>query len=239
MRIILSKMFVLLQAANDTVIGGAVQDVSGEMKTSFWQMFNYGGWIMYLLLAMSIIAIYIFVERLLVINKAGQFDKDFMSKIRSYIYNGDIKAARILCQTTDSPLSHVIDSGLSRLGNGTKSDIDKAIETTANVELASLDKNVALVGVIGGAAPMLGFLGTVIGMVNAFYNMSVAGNNLDIALLATGIYQAMVTTIGGLIVGITAYVLHNILNSRINKVGFLLQAKSMDFLDLLNEPTDK
>jgi len=136
-------------------------------------------------------------------------------------------------------LSHVIDSGLSRLGNSTKSDIDKAIETTANVELASLDKNVALVGVIGGAAPMLGFLGTVIGMVNAFYNMSVAGNNLDIALLATGIYQAMVTTIGGLIVGITAYVLHNILNSRINKVGFLLQAQSMDFLDLLNEPTDK
>ena len=90
MGIILNKMFVLLQAANDTVIGGAVQDVSGEMKTSFWQMFNYGGWIMYLLLAMSIIAIYIFVERLLVINKAGKFDKDFMCKIRSYIYNGDL-----------------------------------------------------------------------------------------------------------------------------------------------------
>ncbi len=193
---------------------------------------------MYVLLLLSIVAIYIFVERMIVVNKAMKYDKDFMGKIRKFIYNSDVAQARQLCKDTDSPMSHMIDKGLSRLGKSLD-DISTSIETTGKLEVSSLEKNVALIATISGVAPMLGFLGTVIGMVNAFYEMSIAGNNLDIAMLSTGIYQAMVTTIGGLIVGVIAYIFYNVLVSRIEKVVFILEAKSTEFLDLLNEPVEE
>lgn len=230
----LSKM-VLLQAAE--TLTATAQDMPEEIRTSFWQMFNYGGWIMYVLLFLSIVAIYIFVERMIVLNKAAKDDKAFMSKIRGYVYDSNLDEARKLCRETNTPMSHMIDKGLSRLGRPLN-DVKESVEATGKLEVSSLEKNVALVATISGVAPMLGFLGTVIGMVNAFYNMSMAGNNLDIALLSTGIYQAMVTTVGGLIVGVLAYLFYNILVERIDKVVFLLEAKSVEFLDLMYEPSN-
>ena len=235
MSIIFSKIFLVVQNVSGSMTVLNDQVAPKEIKISFWQMFNYGGWIMYVLLVLSLIAVYIFVERLLIVNKASKDDKDFMSKIRKYIYNNNISEARTLCDATNTPMSHLVDKGLSRLGKSLN-DISTSIENTGKLEVSSLEKNVALLATIAGVSPMLGFLGTVVGMVRAFYNMSIAGNNLDITTLSSGIYQAMITTVGGLIVGIAAYVFYNYLVTRIEKVVFLLEAKSTEFMDLLNEP---
>ena len=148
---------------------------------------------------------------------------------------GNLAEAREICNQTDTPLSRMIEKGISRIGKPLN-DIQTAVENVGNVEVSSLEKGVALLAMIAGAGPMLGFLGTVIGMIRAFYQMSMAGNNLEIATLSGGIYQAMVTTVGGLIVGIIAFIFYNILVSQIDKVVNMLESKSIEFMDVLNEP---
>jgi biopolymer transport protein ExbB len=209
-----------------------------EIKTSFWQMFNYGGVIMYLLLLLSLIAVYIFVERLIMVNKAAKDDKVFMTKISESIRAGRVEEAKTLCNYTNTPLSRMIEKGINSLGKPLQ-DIKTAIENTGRQEVAKLEKNVPFLATISGVSPMIGFLGTVVGMVKAFYNMSMAGNNLDISMLSEGIYQAMITTIGGLIVGIIGYILYNIIVTRIENVVTLLEAKTTEFMDVLDEPADK
>ncbi|MDL2241170.1 MotA/TolQ/ExbB proton channel family protein [Bacteroidales bacterium OttesenSCG-928-K22] len=209
-----------------------------EIRTSFWQMFNYGGVIMYLLLLLSIIGIYIFVERLIMVNKAGKDDNNFMGNISDCIRAGRIEEAKTMCKMTNTPLSRMIEKGINSLGKPLQ-DIKTAIENTGRFEVANLEKNVPFLATISGVAPMIGFLGTVLGMVKAFYNMSMAGNNLDISMLSEGIYQAMITTIGGLIVGIIGYILYNVIVTRIEKVVTLLEAKTTEFMDVLDEPADK
>ena len=233
---LLGLILLQSQAVVDTAM--TVGNVEAETRLSLWRMFNYGGWIMYVLLLLSIIAVYIFVERLITVNKAMKDDKSFMMRLKDYIYEGNVKAARGLCANADTPMSHMIDKGLSRLGKPLN-DISTTIETEGRLEVSLLEKNIAFVATISGVAPMLGFLGTVIGMVRAFYNMSMAGNNLDITTLSSGIYQAMITTVGGLIVGVCAYIFYNVLVARIEKVVFLLEAKATEFMDLLNEPAEK
>ncbi|MDR0364268.1 MAG: MotA/TolQ/ExbB proton channel family protein [Bacteroidales bacterium] len=196
-----------------------------------------GGWIMPILLILSIIAIYIFVERWLVINKAGKEDKYFMDEIKSFIHQGRISEALTLCRMKDSPTARMIEKGISRLGKPLN-DINAAIENVGNLEVSRLEKNLTGLATIAGAAPMLGFLGTVMGMVRAFYDMANAGNNIDIQLLSSGIYQAMITTVGGLIVGIIAYIGYNVLVARVDRVIFKLEANTSEFLDLLNEPME-
>jgi biopolymer transport protein ExbB len=148
---------------------------------------------------------------------------------------GRLDEAKTLCKEKDTPISRMIEKGISRIGKPLN-DIQTAIENVGNLEVSKLEKGVALIGMISGAAPMLGFLGTVTGMIRAFYDMSMAGNNIDIELLSTGIYEAMVTTVGGLIVGIIAFILYNIIVSRIDNVVNLLESKSIEFMDVLNEP---
>ena len=183
----------------------------------------------------SVIAVYIFIERFITINRAAKKDDTFMETIRNYMKDGKLDDAKVLCQRTATPLSRMIEKGISRIGKPLN-DIQTAIENVGNVEVSTLEKGVALLAMISGAGPMLGFLGTVIGMIRAFYDMSMAGNNIDIELLSTGIYQAMVTTVGGLIVGIIAFIFYNILVSQIDKVVNLLESKSIEFMDVLNEP---
>ena len=206
-----------------------------EIRMSLWDMTLQGGWIMLILGIFSVIAVYIFIERFITINRAAKKDDTFMETIRNYMMEGKLDDAKVLCQRTASPLSRMIEKGISRIGKPLN-DIQTAIENVGNLEVSNLEKGVALLAMISGAGPMLGFLGTVIGMIRAFYDMSMAGNNIDIELLSTGIYQAMVTTVGGLIVGIIAFIFYNILVSQIDKVVNLLESKSIEFMDVLNEP---
>lgn len=206
-----------------------------EIRMSLWDMAVQGGWIMVVLAVFSIIALYIFIERFININKAAKKDDAFMENIRGYMKEGKLDDAKLLCQRTSTPLSRMIEKGISRIGKPLN-DIQTAVENVGNLEVSNLEKGVALLAMISGAGPMLGFLGTVIGMIRAFYDMSMAGNNIDIELLSTGIYQAMVTTVGGLIVGIIAFIFYNILVSQIDKVVNLLESKSIEFMDVLNEP---
>ena len=206
-----------------------------EIRMSLWDMTVQGGWIMLILAIFSVIALYIFIERFITINKAAKKDDAFMETIRLYMKDGKLDDAKMICQKKSTPLSRMIEKGISRVGKPL-SDIQTAIENVGNLEVSNLEKGVALLAMISGAGPMLGFLGTVIGMIRAFYDMSMAGNNIDIELLSTGIYQAMVTTVGGLIVGIIAFIFYNILVSQIDKVVNLLESKSIEFMDVLNEP---
>ncbi|MBP9994510.1 MAG: MotA/TolQ/ExbB proton channel family protein [bacterium] len=207
-----------------------------EVRMSLWELAVQGGWIMLFLGIFSIVAVYIFVERFITINKASKKDDLFMDTIRNYMIDGKLSDAKVLCQKSATPLSRMIEKGISRIGKPL-SDIQTAIENVGNLEVSNLEKGVALLAMISGAGPMLGFLGTVIGMIRAFYDMSMAGNNIDIELLSTGIYQAMVTTVGGLIVGIIAFIFYNVLVSQIDKVVNLLESKSIEFMDVLNEPS--
>ena len=206
-----------------------------EIRMSLWEMTVQGGWIMLVLAVFSIVALYIFIERFINISRAAKKDDTFMETIRNYMMDGKLDDAKVLCQRTSTPLSRMIEKGISRIGKPLN-DIQTAVENVGNLEVSNLEKGVALLAMISGAGPMLGFLGTVIGMIRAFYDMSMAGNNIDIELLSTGIYQAMVTTVGGLIVGIIAFIFYNILVSQIDKVVNLLESKSIEFMDVLNEP---
>lgn len=225
------------QAVNETAEVATQIGVAEYEKLSLWKMMLKGGWIMIPLAIMSILAIYLFIERFLTIKKASKEESNFMNNIRDFVHNGRLDSALALCKNTESPLARMIEKGLLRIGKPL-SDINTAIETVGRIEVSRLEKGIAMIATIAGAAPMIGFLGTVTGMVRAFYDMSKAGNKINIQLLSSGIYEAMVTTIAGLIVGITAYICYNILVARIENVVFQLEARATEFMDLLNEPAN-
>jgi biopolymer transport protein ExbB len=227
--------YILLQLSTANNLDTASGEMPTELTMSIYELAMKGGWIMGILVVLSIIAVYIFIERFIMIRKASRQERNFMNNIRDFMHNGRLDSALALCRNNDSPIARMIEKGLLRVGRPLN-DINTAIENVGKLEVSRLEKNIAGLATIAGAAPMLGFLGTVIGMIIAFYDMSMAGNNIDIALLSTGIYQAMVTTVGGLIVGIIAYVLYNILVARIEKLVFLLEARTSEFMDLLHEP---
>ena len=170
-------------------------------ELSILELASKGGWIMGVLALMSIVAVYIFVERFLAIRNAGKDDKLFMDRIRDYIKNNDVKSAINFCRVTNTAAARIIERGISRMGKPA-AEIQAAIENTGDLEIAIMERRLPVLATIAGGAPMIGFLGTVIGMVEAFWQMSNAGGNIDISLLASGIYQAMITTVGGLVVGI-------------------------------------
>lgn len=206
-----------------------------EVSMQAYELALKGGWIMYPLAFLLVIGIYIFFERYFAIKKASKRDTTFMDRIKDKIYSGKIDAAKTLCESTDSPVSRMAAKGLSRLGRPLN-DINTAIENVGNLEIARLERGLPILASISGGAPMIGFLGTVIGMIRAFYDMANAGNNIDVTLLSSGIYTAMVTTVAGLIVGIIAYFAYNYLVARIERVVYNLESETMVFLDMLNEP---
>lgn len=241
-------MLNLLMIQGDAVAGvvsdqmNAVAPVAANVPEdlSLLTLAVKGGWVMLVLAILLALAIYISVERYLTLRKSvnNVSDKDFMNKIRMFIHEDNIKEARDLAKVTTTPIGRMVEKGLSRLGRPLP-DIQAAIENEGKLEVANLEKRVSLVATVASLGPMLGFLGTVTGMIKAFRDMSTAGNNIDIQLLSSGIYEAMITTVGGLIVGIIAYFLYNLLVSQINKVVFTLEANATEFMDLLHEPASR
>lgn len=196
-----------------------------------------GGFIMIPLLGLLILSVYIFVERFIIIRQAGQNDNTFMERIKDFLHEGKIDEAKALCQRTNTPYARMVAKGLSRL-NRPMNDVQVTIENAGNHEVSNLEKGLSLLATTAGGGPMLGFLGTVFGMIQAFYNMSSAGNNVDVTNLAGGIYTAMVTTAAGLVVGIIAYFAYNYLVNMVDKVVRDLEARSLEFMDILNEPAN-
>lgn len=202
---------------------------------SFWSLVMDGGYIMIPIAILLIVVIYVFTERCIAISRAAREDSTFMNRIREYIHEGDIESAHNLCRKTDTPYSRLIDKGLSRIGRP-MNDVLVAIENTGNIEVANLGKGFPWLSTTAAGAPMLGFLGTVTGMIQAFFSLSNAGTSADITVLSSGIYQALVTTVAGLVVGIIALFAYNYLVARVNRVMNSLEMKTMEFMDLLNEP---
>ena len=196
-----------------------------------------GGWIMVVLLLLSLMAIYIFIQRLMVIRRAGKEDESFMNRIKDYIHDGKVDSALNLCRQTHTPSARMIEKGITRLGRP-MNDVLVAIENVGNLEVAKLEKGFPLIATTAAGAPMLGFLGTVTGMVRAFFDMANAGTNVDVTLLSSGIYEALVTTVGGLVVGIIALFAYNYLVSQVDNVVNKMEARTMEFMDLLNEPAN-
>lgn len=208
-----------------------VVEAANEMN--LWDMATKGGWIMIVLALLSVLCVYIFVERLLVIRKASKVDPMFMERIRDYVKTDEMKSAINYCRVTNSPASNMIEKGLGRIDRPAV-EVQAALENAGNLEVAKLEKGLSVMATISSGAPMIGFLGTVLGMVRAFWEMANAGNNIDITLLSSGIYEAMVTTVGGLIVGIIAMFAYNYLVSRVNDVANVLEAQILAFMDLKN-----
>ena len=190
-----------------------------------------GGWIMVVLLLLSLMACYIFIQRLMVIRRAGKEDETFMNRIK------EVDSALNLCRSTNTPSARMIEKGITRLGRP-MNDVLVAIENVGNLEIAKLEKGFPLIATTAAGAPMLGFLGTVTGMVRAFFDMANAGTNVDVSLLSGGIYEALVTTVGGLVVGIITLFAYNYLVSQVDNVVNKMEARTMEFMDLLNEPAN-
>lgn len=225
----------LLQA--DPAEAVQVTATQQEMSYSLIEMATKGGWLMIVLAVLSVIAIYIFGKKLWMIRQASKIDRDFMMDIRDYIHDGKLRSAKTLCSKFDTPVARMVETGIDRIGKPL-GDIQSAVENVGNVEVARLERGLPYLAMISGGAPMIGFLGTVMGMVQAFFNMSQAGNNIDITLLSSGIYTAMITTVGGLIVGIIAYFGYNYLTSKVSNVVFNMESSTIEFMDLLEEPVD-
>lgn len=211
---------------------------SSEQKTlSILELITSGGIggtvIMCTLGLLSIFAVYILFERLSAIKKAGMDNENFLISIKNFVEKKDIEAAKTLCKNTDTAISRMIEKGVDRIDKP-MTDISAAIENQAKLEVYKMENNLANLATIAGAAPMIGFLGTVIGMILAFHEMASSGGNIDVEMLSKGIYTAMVTTVAGLIVGIIAYISYNYLVSKVDKVVFKLEAKTTDFLDLIH-----
>jgi len=204
-------------------------------ELNLWDLCLKGGWIMFVLAILLIVAFYVFVERAVVINSASHQDQTFMKRIRDYIINGEIDSAQKLCRDSDTPYSRLIAKGISRIGRP-MNDVLVTIENTGNLEIANLSKGLTWLATIAAGAPMIGFLGTVIGMVESFFSIANSGNSAQIGDFAGGIYTALVTTVAGLIVGIIALFAYNYLVARVNKVMNLMEARTMEFMDMLNEP---
>lgn len=229
----MSLLLILQAGFQASGAAGASKAVAADL--SVWSLTLKGGWIMIPIFLLSIIAVYVFIERYFAIRKASIEDQSFMNRVREFIHDGKIEAAVRLSQSTNTPVSRMIEVGISRIGRP-MTDVNAAIENVGRLEIYKLERGLATLGAAAGAAPMLGFLGTVLGMIRAFYDMSMAGSTIDIGVLSNGIYTAMVTTAAGLLVGIPAFFFYNILVSKIETVVFILETRASEFMDLLNEP---
>ena len=217
----------ILQTSAEAIEAVPVQE---ELSFSLISMAAKGGWLMLVLLALSIVAIYIFGKKWWAIRQAGRIDRNFIKDVDNYLMEGKVRSARALCKRSDTAIARMIDKGVERIDKPL-ADIRIAVENVANVEVAQLEKGLPALATIAGGAPMIGFLGTVMGMVQAFFNMAQAGNNIDITLLSGGIYTAMITTVGGLIVGILAYFGYNFLTAKVTSLVSKMEASSIEFLD--------
>ena len=234
MKSLLLQINILSDSLSTTSMEGELVE---EKTLSIMELISSGGTggniIMITLGILSVISVYLFIERYTTLNKARKIDSSFLNSIKNYVQDKDIKAAKTLCKNTDSSISRMLEKGINRIDKP-MTDISSAIENQGKLEVYALENNLANLATIAGAAPMIGFLGTVIGMIVAFHEMASAGGNIDIEMLSKGIYTAMVTTVAGLVVGIIAYIAYNLLVTKVEKVVFLLETTTTDFMDLLH-----
>ncbi|WP_242157974.1 MotA/TolQ/ExbB proton channel family protein [Aestuariivivens sediminis] len=229
---------ILIQNAQ---VGEVVtEEESVEKSLSIIELISSGGVagqvIIAILFLLLVVATYIYFERLFAIKAASKVDANFMNQIKDYVSNGKIDSAQVLCAQMNSPVSRLIGKGITRIGKPL-ADINTAIENAGRLEIYGLEKNVSILATISGAAPMIGFLGTVIGMILAIFELANSGGTIEMDVLAGGLYTAMTTTVAGLIVGIVAYMAYNHLVVKTDKVVYQMEANSLEFLDHLNEPT--
>ncbi|MBN1597690.1 MAG: MotA/TolQ/ExbB proton channel family protein [Bacteroidales bacterium] len=229
------RLLFLLQSNANELAAEVLAQETGEIKMPFFELAQKGGWIMLPILLLSVIAVYIFFERFFAIRRASQIDINFMNRIKDYIHDSKFDAALALCQSLHNPAARMVEKGINRIGRPLN-DVNTAIENVGKLEIYKLERGLPLLATVAGGAPMIGFLGTVMGMVRAFYDMSRQANNIDVGLLSNGIYTALITTVAGLIVGIIAYFAYNVLVARVEKVVFKLEGTTTEFMDLLNEP---
>lgn len=238
-------MMILLQATEPVAAATATATAAAATVTEpvaqtmgLWELFQAGGYLMWPLLLLGGLAVFIFFERFWAIRKASAVDPNFMDRIREQIFDGKISSAIQLCRSTNTPIARMVEKGIERIGRPL-SDVNSSIENVGNLEVSKLEKGLPILATIAGGAPMIGFLGTVVGMVEAFMNMSQAGGTVDMTVLASGMYVAMVTTVGGLSVGVPAYFGYNYLVARIENLVFQMEASSIAFMDILNQPIEQ
>jgi len=206
-----------------------------EASLSLLEMIMKGGYIMIPIGILSLLAIYVMIERIMVISKASKYDKNFMSTIRDFILSGNIDAAKAVCKNTNSPQSRIVEKGISKIGMPIK-DIRESLEDTGKMEVYKLERNLGILSIVGRIAPMLGFIGTIMGVITIFYNISLA-DNISIGLISGGLYQKMVTSAGGLVVGVVAFIAYHWLNIIVDKIAHRLEHSAVQFIEILQEPT--
>lgn len=235
-------MSILLQANAAAEVAQELTEVATQATEQttmgLGELIMAGGFLMIPLAILAGVTIFIFVERFIAIRKASKMDMTFINKIRDNIYEGKMAVALDICRSTDSPIARMIEKGIGRIGRP-MSDVQSAIENVANLEVSKLETGLPFLATIAGGAPMIGFLGTVIGMVQAFMNLSQAGGSVDMSMLSNGMYVAMITTVAGLVVGIPAYFGYNYLVASIEKLVFKMEANSIAFMDILNQPVER
>jgi biopolymer transport protein ExbB len=226
-------MSILLQIT-DSLGGGAAKAGATEVHISLLDLVQKGGWAMYPLGVLSIIAFYFIIERFLVIMRASKIDKNFMSNIRDYLVNGRMDAATMLCKNTNTPIARLVEKGIKRIGKPLK-EVESAVESEGKLELYKLEKNMNFLAIISGIAPMFGFLGTISGVINIFFKISQTGT-FDLSVVSGGLYEKMISSGAGLLLGIIAHVGFNLLNGMIDRVSYQVERAAVEFIDLLNEP---
>ncbi|QHT66703.1 MotA/TolQ/ExbB proton channel family protein [Rhodocytophaga rosea] len=224
-----------LQITTTDSLSAATDSLAAQNSVSLLDLTLKGGLMMIPIFILSIMAIYIFIERMLIIRKASQNPSVLMERIKSLVLNGDIVSARLLCSQTDTPIARMLEKGVSRIGSPLK-NIEVSIENVGKIEIYNLEKNLSLLATVSGAAPMVGFLGTVTGMIQAFIAIAQEEGSVSPKLLSSGIYEAMITTAAGLIVGIIAYLAYNYLVAQVAKIIYKMEYTSIEFIDLLQEP---
>jgi biopolymer transport protein ExbB len=225
-------MFHLLQIDTLQKAAGALPVAE---KISLWSLLEKGGWIMYPLYLLLVIAIFVFIERLLAIRRASRIEGNFMNIIRDNILSGNVSAARNLARNTNNPVGRMIDKGLQRIGKPIDA-IEKSMENVGKLEMYNMERNLSILSLIAGIAPMFGFLGTIVGMIQLFYGIASSGQ-FTLNDIAGGIYVKMITSGTGLIIGLLAYIGHNALTTQIDKTANKMEAASAEFIDILQEPT--
>lgn len=212
--------------------GAAGQNLE-EHSISLLELLMKGGWVMIPILILSALSVYIIVERWITIRKASKDTTPLVNKVKDYILQGDVKSAKTLCEQTDSPIARMLLKGIMRLGRPLK-DIESSVEATGKIEIYKLEKNISVLGIIAGIAPMLGFVGTISGVIRIFYNIAIAGN-IEIGGIAEGLYEKMITSAAGLIVGIIAHIGYHYLNLMVERIIYKMESNSLEFIDLLQE----
>ena len=225
----------LLQIVDSTVKAASLSDTNQDGKISLIELLHLGGWIMIPLGVLFVVTIYFFIERLIAIRRASNIDGNFMNIIRDHIVTGNVTAARSFAKNTNNPVARIIDKGIQRIGKPIDS-IEKSMENVGKLELYNMERNLSVLSLIAGIAPMFGFLGTIIGMFTLFYDLAATGN-FTIQTMANGIYTKMITSATGLIIGLLAYMAHNFLSTQVDKTANKMESSSSEFLDILQEPT--